>query len=128
MVAMLSGFFGLLGLALASIGLYGVMAYTVSCRTREIGIRMALGAARRDVLWLVLRETLLLAVAGALIGTPVALAASRLIATQLFGLSAADPLTIAVAVSAILSVAIVAGYLPARRASAVDPTVALRQD
>jgi len=128
MVAMLSGFFGLLGLALASIGLYGVMAYTVSCRTSEIGIRMALGAARRDVLWLVLRETIVLAVIGALIGTPAALAASRLISTQLFGLSAADPLTISISLVAILSVAILAGYLPARRASGVDPTVALRYD
>jgi putative ABC transport system permease protein len=128
MVAMLSGFFGLLGLFLAAIGLYGVMAYTVSCRTGEIGVRMALGAGRPAVLWLVLRETLLLAGAGALIGAPAALAASRLVATQLFGLSAADPLTISVSTLTILSVAILAGYIPARRASGVDPTVALRYE
>jgi predicted permease len=126
MVALLSGFFGLLGLALAAIGLYGVMAYTVNCRTGEIGIRMALGAGRGAVLWLVLRETLLLAGAGALIGVPAALGASRLVATQLFGLSAADPLTISVSAMTILTVAILAGYIPARRASGVDPTVALR--
>ena len=126
MVAMLSGFFGLLGLLLASIGLYGVMAYSVSCRTGEIGIRMALGAARPAVLWLIVRETALLAAAGAILGAPAAIAASRLVATQLYAVSALDPLTISLATFVIVAVALMAGYLPARRASSVDPTVALR--
>src|SRR6267142_1489703 len=117
LVAKLSSFFGVLALMLAAIGLYGVMAYAVVRRTQEIGIRMALGAQRWDVLWLVLRETLGLVAIGAVIGMLAALAATRLVASQLFGVSPADPLAICGAVTLLMAVAALAAYLPARRAS-----------
>jgi predicted permease len=126
--AMLSGFFAALALLLASIGLYGLMSYTVTRRTREIGIRVAVGAQRRNVLWLVLRETLGLALLGIAIGIPTALAATRLIATMLFGLSPSDLPTITAVSLLLLLVALFAGYLPARRASSIDPCVALRTE
>jgi ABC-type antimicrobial peptide transport system permease subunit len=113
---------------LAALGLYGVMANAVARRTREIGVRMALGAQARNVLWLVLRETLFLVAIGIAIGLPVALAATRLIKGFLFGLSANDPLTIALAVSLMLAVAALAAYLPARRATKIDPMMVLRQE
>jgi predicted permease len=128
MIAILSGFFGVLALLLASIGLYGLMAYTVTRRTSEIGIRMALGAQPRNVVWLVLRETLLLVLTGVAIGLPVAFVSTRLISSQLFGLTPTDPLTIAAATLLLVAVAALAGYLPARRASRVDPIVALRYE
>ncbi|MGH9849339.1 MAG: ABC transporter permease [Blastocatellia bacterium] len=128
LIAMLSSFFGLFALLLAALGLYGVMAYAVTRRTREIGIRMALGAQSDDVLWLVLRETLLLVSIGIAIGLPVALAAARLIKGWLFGLTANDPLTIALAVLALLAIAALAGFLPARRATRVDPMMTLRHE
>jgi predicted permease len=128
MIAMLSSFFGLLALLLASIGLYGVMSYSVVRRTNEIGIRAALGATRRDVVWLVLRETMLLVALGIAIGLPAAIASARLIRDQLFGLEPADPLTVCGATLAIVAVAALAGYLPARRAAQVDPMVALRYE
>jgi predicted permease len=126
--AMLSGFFAVLALLLASIGLYGLMSYTVTRRTREIGVRVAVGAQRQNVLWLVLRETLALALLGVAIGIPSALAATRLIATMLFGLTPSDLPTIAAVSLLLLLVALFAGYLPARRASTIDPIVALRTD
>jgi predicted permease len=126
--AMLSGFFAALALLLASIGLYGLMSYTVTRRTREIGIRVAVGAQRQNVLWLVLRETLALTLLGIAIGIPSALAATRLIARMLFGLSPSDLPTITVVSLILLLVALFAGYLPARRASAIDPIVALRTE
>jgi predicted permease len=128
LVAMLSSFFGLFALLLASLGLYGVMAYAVARRTREIGIRMALGARPRAVLWLAMRETLLLVFIGIVVGLPVALAASRLTEGMLFGLAPNDPLTVALAALAMIASAALAGYLPARRAARVDPMVALRHD
>jgi len=128
MIALLSSFFGIFALLLAGLGLYGVMAYAVSRRTREIGVRMALGAQPDNVLWLVLRETLLLVAIGIAIGLPVALAATRLTKGLLFGLTANDPLTITLATLAMIAIAAMAGYLPARRATKVDPTVALRQE
>jgi predicted permease len=128
LVAMLSSFFGLLALLLVSVGLYGVMSYTVTRRTAEIGIRMALGARRADVLWLVLRETLVLLLAGAALGLPAALGAGRLISSMLFGLTPADSVTIVAAVAFLLAVATLAGYLPARRASRIDPMTALRYE
>ncbi len=127
-IAMLSGFFAALALLLASIGLYGLMSYAVTRRTREIGIRVAVGAQRQNVLWLVLRETLAMALFGIAIGIPSALAATRLIASMLFGLSPSDLPTIAAVSLLLLLVALFAGYLPARRASAIDPIVALRAD
>jgi len=128
LIAQLSSFFGCLALVLASIGLYGVMAYSVARRTNEIGVRVALGAPRGNVVWLVLRETLWMVAIGIAIGLPAALAATRLISSRLYGLSATDPLTIIVAALAMLVVALLAGFIPARRASRVDPMVALRYE
>jgi predicted permease len=128
LVATLSSVFGLLALLLACIGLYGVMAYDVARRTHEIGIRMALGARERRVVRLVLGETLWLVGIGMIIGLGAALAATRWVKSLLFGLQPHDPLTIGLAVFVLLAVAAFAGYLPARRASRVDPMVALRHD
>ncbi len=126
--AMLSSFFAALALLLASIGLYGLMSYSVTRRAREIGIRVAVGAQRENVLWLVLRETLGLALLGIALGIPSALAATRLIASMLFDLSPSDLPTTAFVSMLLLLVALFAGYLPARRASAIDPMVALRTE
>jgi ABC-type antimicrobial peptide transport system permease subunit len=104
------------------------LVHTVTRQTTEIGIRMALGAQARSVQWLVLRETLLLVLIGVAIGLPVALASTRLISSQLFGLTPFDPITIAMATLLLIAVAAFAGYLPARRASRVDPMVALRYE
>ena len=128
MVAALSIVFGFLATLLAAIGPYGVMSYSVARRTREIGIRMALGAERGTVLWLVLREVALLVVLGVAIGLPVALALGRLVRSQLFGLSATDPWTMAGAAMVLAVIALVAGYLPARRATRIDPILALRYE
>ena len=126
--AKLSSFFGLLALALACIGLYGIMSYAVARRTHEIGIRMALGARQEDILLKVLREAFLLALVGVAIGIPIALGALRLISSMLFGLKPTDPLTLAAAIAFMLAVSALAGYLPARRASRVNPMVALRYE
>ena len=126
LIARLSSFFGLLALLLACIGLFGIMSYSVAKRTNEIGIRMALGAARGDVLRLVMREGLAPVLLGVAIGLPAALVGARLITSLLFGLKPADPLTICVATLLLLLVAALAGYIPARRASRVDPMTALR--
>jgi predicted permease len=128
LVALLSGFFGVFAMLLATLGLYGVMAYSVARRTREIGVRMALGARAGDVLWLVLRETLLLVLIGIAIGLPAALAATRLAEGLLFGLAPTDPLTITLATIVMIAVAALAGYLPARRAARVNPIVALHNE
>jgi predicted permease len=126
--ARLSSFFGVLALMLACIGLYGLMSYAVARRTHEIGIRMALGARSGDVLWMVMREILMLVVIGITLGLPAALAAMQLISSMLFGLTATDPVTISVATLFMIAVAAFAGYLPARKASRVDPMVALRYE
>jgi predicted permease len=126
MLATLSTVFGLLATILAAVGLYGVMAYMVARRTREIGIRMALGAARGAVVWLVMREVLLLAGLGIAIGVPGAWLLSRFVETQLFGVKPADPVAMTLAALGIASVAILSGYLPARRATGIDPMRALR--
>jgi predicted permease len=126
LVAQLSTFFGILALALASIGLYGVLAYAVGRRANEIGIRMALGARPGAVVWMFLRETLVLIAAGCAAGLVAAFAATRLVASSLFGVKPADPLTLAAATAVIAAVAALAGYLPARRAAAVDPVSSLR--
>ncbi len=127
-VATLSSFFGGLALLLAAVGLYGLMAHTATRRTREIGIRMALGAQRNSVLWMILRDGILLVTLGAVIGVPVAFGVTRFIASFLYGLTARDPATIALATAALLLVTLIASFLPARRASKVDPMVALRYE
>jgi predicted permease len=126
--ATMSSFFGILALLLACIGLYGVMSYGVARRTNEIGIRMALGASARRVTLMVMRETMIVVVIGVVIGLGAAVATTRLIASMLFGLAPTDPVTISLAILLMLSVAALAGYLPARRASKVDPMVALRYE
>jgi predicted permease len=127
-VAQLSTFFGLLAVFLSAIGIYGLMSYVVTRRTNEIGIRMALGADRMHVRWLVLREVLILVAIGVAIGAPAALLSSRLVASMLFGLHGNDPISLLAAVLVILLLAALAGYLGARRASRVDPMVALRYE
>ncbi|MGI9065742.1 MAG: ABC transporter permease [Pyrinomonadaceae bacterium] len=128
LVAQMVSFFGGLALLLSCIGLYGIMAHAVVRRTNEIGIRMALGAERTHILWMVLRESLLLVAVGVAIGVPAAWAAARLISSQLFGLSASDPVALLTAIVLMTLVAALAGYLPARRAARVDPLVALRYE
>jgi predicted permease len=128
LIAKLSSFFGLLALVLASIGLFGIMSYAVARRTNEIGIRMALGADGGDVLWLVMREGLIPVLIGVAIGVPAALAGVRLISSLLFGLTGTDPLTIVLSTVLLLGVAALAGYIPARKASRIDPMAALRCD
>lgn len=125
-IARLSGAFGFLAMLLASVGLYGVMAYNVARRTRDIGVRMALGARAANVLWLVLGESLLLVTVGIACGVPLALGATRLIRNMLFGVGAADPVALAAAAVMLAAVALLAGLVPARRAAKVDPMVALR--
>jgi predicted permease len=128
LLATLSTFFSALATLLASIGLYGVMAYSIARRTHDIGIRIALGAEKRDVLWLVLQQGLLLVVLGIVTGVPITLALTRLVSSLLYGLSPTDPLAISAAGVLMFAVAAVASYLPARRASRLDPMVALRYE
>jgi ABC-type antimicrobial peptide transport system permease subunit len=128
LIAQLVSFFGALALILACIGLYGVMAHGVARRTNEIGIRMALGARAGNIALMILRETLYLVLAGLVIGVPAALFGARLIATQLFDMSPTDPITLVAAAVVMTIVALLAGYLPARRASRVNPLNALRYE
>jgi predicted permease len=128
LMARLAGIFGLLALGLACIGLYGVLAYNVARRTQEIGIRVALGAPRSDILQMVLGEALILAGLGVAIGIPCALASNHLLSSMLFGLKATNPVVMSLAAAALLLVAMVAACFPAHKASAVDPLVALRHD
>ncbi len=128
LLSILATFFGGLALALACLGLYGVMAYGVIQRTREIAIRMAIGAERQSVVWLVVRETLALVAIGLSLGTGVALMTGRYIQGQLFGIAPGDPLAISSAIVLLIAVATAAGYVPARRATRVDPVAALRYE
>jgi ABC-type antimicrobial peptide transport system permease subunit len=128
LMATLSGFFGLLAALLAAIGLYGVMSYMVIQRTREIGIRMAIGARRSSVVNMILNEAGILTGAGLVIGTALALSAAQVAKSMLFGLKPRDPFTLVMAVVGLLAVAALASFLPAYRASRLDPLAALRYE
>ncbi len=128
LLAHLSAAFGLIAIVLAGVGIYGVMSSSVAQRSAEIGIRMALGARRGTVLWMVLRETVVMLLAGLAIGVPAVLVAGRSLSSLLFGLKPADPAVIAAAVLVIATAALLVGCVPARRASRIDPMRALRQD
>jgi predicted permease len=128
MFARLSSLFAVLAVALACVGVYGLLAYAVTRRTQEIGIRVALGAHGGDVAWMILREALVLAAAGVAIGVPAALAGTRVLKTMLFGLEPHDPTTVAAAALLLVIVASLAGLFPARRASRIEPMVALRYE
>lgn len=128
LIASLSSVFGVLATLLAVIGLYGVMAYTVARRTREIGIRMALGAIQGNVIWLVMRDVLMVIGAGVCIGLPAAIALSTFVRSQLYGLEPHDPQTLAISTAVLVAVASLAGFVPALRASRVEPTRALRHE
>jgi ABC-type antimicrobial peptide transport system permease subunit len=127
-MAMLSGSFGILAAMLASIGLYGVTSYMVARRRNEIGIRIALGAARSNVMNMILRETAVLLAVGLAIGIVLTLAASRAAASMLYGLKPHDPMTILIAIAALAAVSLLAAYVPARHAASVDPMTALREE
>jgi predicted permease len=128
LIARLSSFFAALALLLAAIGLYGILSYSVAGRTREIGVRMALGAQRGSVLSMVLREAGRLVLLGIVIGIPAAMLASRLFSSMLFGLNATDPLSMLLVVIVLLAITLLASYIPARRATKVDPMIALRYE
>jgi ABC-type antimicrobial peptide transport system permease subunit len=128
LIAMLSAGFGALATLLASIGLYGVMAFVVARRTKEIGVRMALGARPGSVVWLVMKEVLLLVGIGLAVGIPAAIALGRFVSTQLYGVEARDPSVAGLAILLLVAVASLAGLIPARRASRIDPLTALRYE
>ena len=128
MTTQLSSFFGLLALVLACLGLYGLLSYEVTQRTREIGIRMAVGAQSHNVIGLVLAKAVGLIIAGAAVGLGVALGVTRFLASFLYGVRAGDPLTLVAVAGLLAVVALAACYIPARRATRVDPLVALRYE
>jgi ABC-type antimicrobial peptide transport system permease subunit len=128
LIAKLSSFFGLLAMLLAAVGLYGVMSYAVARRTNEIGIRMALGAGKSKVVAMILGEALMLIALGGVAGIGAALAATRLLKSFLFGLTAMDPWSFGGAAVLLAMVGVLAGYFPARRAAKIDPMIALRYE
>jgi ABC-type antimicrobial peptide transport system permease subunit len=128
LIAMLSAAFGALGALLAAVGLYGLLAYTVTHRTHEIGVRMALRAAKPEIMRIVLRDTLWMVCAGLSIGAPLAFWGKRAAARLMPGLPVASPLPMIVAAATMIAIGLVAAYYPARRAMGVDPMVALRYE
>jgi len=126
LIALLSAGFGLLATVLAVIGLYGVMAFIVARRTKEIGVRMALGAQRTSVMWLVMKEVLVLVTIGLVIGVPSAIALGGYVSSQLYGIQGTDPQTAFTMVFLLSTIAAAAGMIPAHRASRIDPITALR--
>jgi len=126
--ARLTTAFGGLALLLACIGLYGTISYGVGRRRSEIAVRMALGARHTQVLWMVLRQAVLLAMAGVAVGVPLSLWVGKYVASMLFGLTPRDPLTLALTAAVLIAIASLAGYLPARRAALFDPARALKSD
>ena len=128
LVASLSAVFGGLALLLAIIGLYGVMAYTVTRRTREIGIRIALGGRPREILALVIRQALVLSTIGMVVGLVAALVLTRAMRALLFDVTPADPISFAISLGLLAGVAVLASYIPARRATKIDPLAALRYE
>jgi predicted permease len=128
LITRLTGLFGLLALALASVGLYGITAYSVARRTNEIGVRMALGANRSNVIAMVMRRAIVLVAIGLAVGIPVSLVGGRLMRSQLYGVSIYDPLTLAGAVLVLGASAALAGFIPARRAASIEPMHALRTE
>ena len=128
LVAQLSAVFGMLGVLLASIGLYAAIAHTVSSRTREIGIRIAIGAATRDVIWMVLKESLRVTAIGVLIGVPVAVAGSRLIDSLLFEVAPSDPMTLIASTIVLGITALLAAWVPSRRAARINPSWTLKYE
>ncbi len=127
-LALLAGFFGALALLLAAVGLYGLLSYTVSRRTAEIGIRVALGATRRGIAWLIVREISILLGIGLAAGLAIALAGARAATSLLYGLTAHDPSTIALSAAALIAIGLLAALIPASRAASIDPAIALRKD
>ena len=127
-VARLSSFFGALVLLLVCVGLYGSMAYNVASRTKEIGLRMALGAPRGDLIWMVMREAWIVLAVGLAVGIPLGIAASVLFRAMLFGVTNFDPLSISSAILALVAICAVAAIVPVRRATRVDPMIALRYE
>ena len=128
LIALLAAGFGLLATVLASIGLYGVMAFVVARRRKELGIRLALGAEPGGVLWLVMKEVLLLLSIGLAVGIPAAMALGRFVSAQLYGIEAGDPLIAVATMILLTAVSVVAGLIPAHRASRIDPILALRYE
>jgi ABC-type antimicrobial peptide transport system permease subunit len=128
LITRLTELFGILALALASVGLYGITSYSVARRTSEIGLRMALGANRANVVTLVLRNALILVAIGLAIGVPVALLGGRLMSSQLYGVRTYDPITLAAAILVLSAFAALAGFIPARRAASIEPMNALRTE
>jgi ABC-type antimicrobial peptide transport system permease subunit len=128
LVALLSAGFGLLATLLAALGLYGVMAFVVARRTKELGVRMALGAQPGSVIWLVMKDVLLLLVLGLAVGIPAAIALGRFVSTQLNGIKVNDPGIAGASIGVLIVVASLAGFVPAQRASRIDPIMALRYE
>jgi predicted permease len=128
LIARLSGFFGILAVFLACIGIYGLLSYSVARRTSELGIRVALGAQSLNLLWMVLRECVLLLLVGLAIGVPLALSSTRVLKSLLYDLSPLDPVSISIAIAAVVCMTIAAAWLPARRATRIDPMQALRTE